>query len=90
MTQELGLVEGGKGLGVVAGDTNADGHIDIYVTNDTTDNFLYINDGTGHFTESAIVAGVSGDDVGVNMGSMGAVLEDANNDGLPDHLGHQL
>ena len=83
-TQELGLVEGGKGLGVVAGDTNADGHIDIYVTNDTTDNFLYINDGTGHFTESAIVAGVSGDDVGVNMGSMGAVLEDANNDGLPD------
>ena len=84
VTHEVGLVEGGKGLGVVAGDTNGDGHIDIYVTNDTTDNFLYINDGSGHFTESAIIAGVSGDDVGVNMGSMGAVLADADDDGLPD------
>ncbi len=84
VTHEVGLVEGGKGLGVVAGDMNSDGHIDIYVTNDTTDNFLYFNDGGGHFTESAIVAGVSGDDVGVNMGSMGTVLEDVDNDGLPD------
>ena len=84
LTQELGLVENGKGLGVVAGDMTEDGHVDIYVTNDTTDNFLYINDGTGHFTESALIAGVSGDDVGVNTGSMGTFLSDVNNDGLPD------
>src|SRR5262245_11390214 len=36
----------GKGLGVVFGDVNADGRPDVYVANDTTDNFLYLNDST--------------------------------------------
>ena len=39
-----------KGLGVLAVDVNGDGKPDIYVANDTADNFLYINRCTpGHF-----------------------------------------
>ncbi len=81
---EIGLVAGGKGLGVVAGDINQNGHVDLYVANDTTDNFLYWNDGYGRFQEQAILAGVSGDSAGVNTGSMGIALADLNGNGLPD------
>ncbi|QEG38228.1 CRTAC1 family protein [Roseimaritima ulvae] len=83
-TDTAGLVDGGKGLGSVALDVDLDGDTDVYVANDTTDNFLYINDGQGVFTESAIIGGVSGDDVGVNTGSMGIAAGDCNADGLPD------
>ena len=80
----VGLVDGGKGLGVVASDVDLDGDIDIYVANDTTDNFLYLNDGTGHFQESAVLAGVAGDERGISTGSMGTLVFDADQDGLPD------
>lgn len=80
----IGLVDAGKGLGVVASDVDLDGDVDIYVANDTTDNFLYINDGTGHFQESAVLAGVAGDERGVSTGSMGTLVFDSDQDGLPD------
>src|SRR5262249_4730097 len=38
-------VELGKGLGVVIADFNGDRRPDIYVANDTVDNFLYVNRG---------------------------------------------
>jgi enediyne biosynthesis protein E4 len=38
--------ECGKGLGVVIADVDGDGKPDIYVANDTVDNFLYINRST--------------------------------------------
>ena len=80
----IGLEPAGKGLGVVIGDLNDDGFLDIYVANDTTDNFLYINDGSGKFSNSAVLAGVAGDDAGVSTGSMGVSLFDATGDRLPD------
>ena len=80
----VGLVSGGKGLGVTASDVDLDGDIDIYVANDTTDNFLYLNDGTGHFQEAAVLAGLSGDERGISTGSMGTLVFDADCDGLPD------
>ena len=80
----VGLVSGGKGLGVTASDVDLDGDIDIYVANDTTDNFLYLNNGSGHFHESAVLAGVSGDERGISTGSMGTLVFDADQDGLPD------
>ncbi len=80
----IGLMRDGKGLGVVAGDVDLDGDVDIYVANDTTDNFLYMNDGTGHFHESAVLAGVAGDERGVSTGSMGTLIFDADQDGQPD------
>lgn len=84
LREKAGLMAGGKGLGVVAGDMNSDGHVDLYVANDTTDNFLYLNDGEGRFRETASLGGVSGDPTGVNTGSMGVDLQDLNHDGLPD------
>ena len=81
---EAGLRNDGKGLGVVAADLDQDNDLDLYVANDTTANFLYLNDGSGHFEETALVSGVSGDDVGEVNGSMGVDVGDFNRDGLLD------
>jgi hypothetical protein len=83
-SKEVGLVDLGKGLGVTAADVDLDGDVDIYVANDTTDNYFYVNDGRGNFTESAVITGVAGDDRGVSTGSMGTLIFDANADGRPD------
>lgn len=79
-----GLRPDGKGLGVLLADVDLDGDVDIYVANDTTDNFLYLNDGRGRFTERGLAAGVALDDQGLPNGSMGLALCDYNRDGLPD------
>lgn len=80
----VGLRKDGKGLGVLLCDVDGDGDLDIYVANDTTDNFLYINDGQGHFAEEALARGVALDDQGIPNGSMGVDLCDFNSDGRPD------
>lgn len=79
-----GLRGDGKGLGVLLCDADADGDADIYVANDTTDNFLYVNHGTGKFDEVGIAAGVARSDRGSPDGSMGVALCDFNRDGLHD------
>ncbi|QDV19732.1 FG-GAP repeat protein [Gimesia panareensis] len=83
-TQEAGLVPKGKGLGVVLGDVDNDRDTDVYVANDTTNNFLYLNDGEGQLKESALSRGVAVDDQAVANGSMGIDLGDYNGDGMPD------
>lgn len=82
-SRDWGLVAGGKGLGVVVGDVTADGLPDVYVGNDTTENFLYVNHGD-RFEEVAQAAGVAVDDEGIPNGSMGVELADFNGDALPD------
>jgi enediyne biosynthesis protein E4 len=74
----------GKGLGVVAGDIDLDGDVDLYVANDTVDNFLYINDGHGVFDEMGLYCGVARDANGKAEGSMGTDLGDYDLDGSPD------
>ena len=83
-TREAGLRNDGKGLGVIVADLDRDKDVDIYVANDTTDNFLYLNDGDGHLEEAGLLSGVSGDDVGDVNGSMGVDVGDFNQDGLLD------
>ncbi|GIW95489.1 MAG: hypothetical protein KatS3mg110_3530 [Pirellulaceae bacterium] len=86
-TAHWGLRPDGKGLGVVIGDINLDGFADIYVGNDTTDNFLYINElngPSGKLRECAVLSGVAVDDRGTPNGSMGVDLGDYNLDGRPD------
>jgi hypothetical protein len=76
----------GKGLGVLAIDVNRDGKPDIYVANDTVDNFLYINRSTpGHllFEEVGLGAGVARDDHGRPNGSMGLAAADYDGCGRP-------
>ena len=81
---EAGLDKGGKGLGVVIADLNDDKRIDIYVANDTTNNFLYLGDGTGRFTDAGLQSGTAVDGNGTPNGSMGLVVFDFNQDQRPD------
>lgn len=83
-SRATGLRSDGKGLGVLLADLDVDGDVDVYVANDTTDNFLYVNDGRGHLSEMGLVSGTALDDQGVPNGSMGIDLCDFNRDGLPD------
>ncbi len=74
----------GKALGVVFGDYNNDGWIDIYVANDSVPNFLYQNQGDGVFKEVGLLAGVTISDEGKPEAGMGTDFGDFDNDGLLD------
>ena len=75
----------GKGLGVVCGDVDNDGDVDIFVANDTTPNFLYRNEQNGaEMTEDALFAGVALSEEGRAYSGMGANLGDFDNDGYLD------
>jgi hypothetical protein len=81
--------EFGKGLGVLLLDVTGDGRPDIYVTNDTTDKFLYINRSTpGHlrFDDTALMSGVARDERGLANGSMGVDGADYDRSGRPSLL----
>ncbi len=84
VTAEAGLEGGGKGLGVMFCDVDSDNDLDIYVANDTVDNFLYLNDGTGKLKDEALINGVNADETGTANGSMGIDLCDFNGDGRYD------
>src|SRR5262249_4640421 len=78
--------EFGKGLGVVAADFNGDGKPDVYVANDTEDNFLYINrsvPGKIQFEEAGLAAGVARDGSGMPDGSRGVDVADPFRQGKP-------
>ncbi|MGH7169069.1 MAG: CRTAC1 family protein [Gemmataceae bacterium] len=77
----------GKGLGVLVVDVNDDGKPDIYVANDTVDNFLYINRssqaGEWRFEEMGMASGTARDDRGTPSGSMGIGVSDFDATGKP-------
>lgn len=60
-----------KALGVVVLDVNDDGHPDLFVSNDTVANKLYVNDGKGNFTDTALLVGVGYDELGEARAGMG-------------------
>ncbi|MFQ5599301.1 MAG: CRTAC1 family protein [Candidatus Krumholzibacteriia bacterium] len=83
VSEEVGLVEGGKGLTVMAADFDNDGDQDLFVANDATPNFLYRND-AGRFVEIALEAGVAYDPDGVETAAMGVDIADVDGDGRQD------
>ena len=64
------------GLTAVWSDFDQDGHLDLFVTNDGQPNYLYRNDGTGHFKDVAYTAGVAVSQDGVEQANMGVALGD--------------
>lgn len=75
---------GGKGLGVAIADFNNDGLPDIYVANDTTANFLFLNQGAARFTDNAYLLGCAVDRNGSFQASMGVAVGDLDNNGFLD------
>jgi enediyne biosynthesis protein E4 len=64
------------GLGAVWSDFNDDGRLDLFVANDSTPNFLYRNEGKGHFTEIGFLAGTAVNQDGSEQAGMGVALGD--------------
>ena len=71
----------GKGLGVLPVDVNGDGWLDVVVSNDTVQNFLFVNLGDGRFEESGAILGIAFDNSGSATGAMGIDAARYNNNG---------
>jgi hypothetical protein len=76
----------GNGLGVVAGDFDGDGRVDIFVANDRTPNHLWLNQGGGRFREAALTMGCALDQDGAPKSGMGVDAVDVDDDGDLDLL----
>jgi len=71
----------GKALGVVFVDVDSDGDTDLMVANDTVQNFLFLNSGTGIFEEVGSRRGVGFNSDGNATGAMGIDVADYRDDG---------
>jgi hypothetical protein len=79
-----GLRKDGKGLGVLLCDLDSDGDLDIYVSNDTVENFLYENKGDGRLEDVSLISATAFNSQGNPDGSMGVDVLDYNLDGQFD------
>jgi enediyne biosynthesis protein E4 len=84
VAQKIGLDKPVKGLGIALADYDRDGHIDIYVANDSWPEFLFHNKGNGTFEEVGLAAEAALDGDGRTFAGMGVDFADYNNDGFPD------
>jgi hypothetical protein len=74
----------GKALGAVATDINGDGLLDLFVANDTVQNFLFANRGKGKWEEIGLAAEVGFSANGTPRSGMGVDAGDVNGDGKQD------
>lgn len=74
--------------GVAAGDIDNDGDLDLYLTgSESIRNYLYVNDGAGHFTEAAELRGASVTALpSTTLRGQGAAFGDYDRDGYLDIL----
>jgi hypothetical protein len=85
VTEAAGISKAdGAGLGVVAGDYNGDGWLDLYVANDATPNQLWINRRDGTFADEGLLSGAALNAAGNPEGSMGIASGDFDGDGDED------
>lgn len=83
VTADAGMVNPheGKGLGVVILDLTDDGLPDVYVANDTTRNFFYVNRGDLAFEDMGLLSGVGLNDFGQPQSGMGIDVGDIDGSG---------
>jgi len=84
-TREAGFADAppGYGLGLLWGDFDNDGDPDLWVANDSTPNYLFVNSG-GRFEESGTESGVAFNGEGREQAGMGVDAGDYDNDGWFD------
>jgi enediyne biosynthesis protein E4 len=95
VSQKVGLTDNpGKSWGVVATDINNDGWLDLFVGNDTTANFLFVNRQGRRFEEIGFTSGVAYGEGGKARSGMGVDSADFDQDGWMDlfvtDLNHEL
>jgi hypothetical protein len=85
-TGDVGLADVGLfySFGVAALDLDGDLDLDLYVANDSNPNYLYENDGSGHFQEVGLWSGAALDRMGNAQAGMGLAVGDLDSDGLAD------
>lgn len=74
----------GKGMGVVWLDFDDDGWLDLYVSNDSTRNFLFRNLGDGTFEEVGQALGAAYNELGKTEAGMGLAVGDIFGEGRLD------
>lgn len=86
ITQSAGCAvsKPGYGLGTVMFDMDRDGKLDIFVGNDSTENFLFHNLGGGKFENVGVISGVASNYDGGNQATMGIAVGDVDGNGYPD------
>lgn len=85
VSQQAGVsAVAGTSMGMVSLDFDSDGDVDVFVCNDGMENFLWQNDGTGHFDEVAQLLGVAYDLLGATQANMGVDCADIDGDGWLD------
>src|SRR6267378_3256054 len=91
VTEKIGMAKPGKGLGLAIADYDRDGHIDLFVANDSMSEFLYRNNGDGTFTYESYPSGIGR--MSMAHSGWGVRLLDYDNNGWRDLLiaqGHDL
>ena len=84
VTKRAGLFDStAKGLGVAMLDFDADGWMDLFVSDDTQPNRLYRNTRNGTFADVAVAAGVAFNEAGVARAGMGTDVADYDGSGRP-------
>jgi enediyne biosynthesis protein E4 len=69
------------GLGLIWSDFNDDGRTDLFVADDSTPNYLYRNDGKGHFTNVSFISGTAVTGEGSETAGMGVAACDYDHTG---------
>jgi hypothetical protein len=84
VTKDVGVFKMGRAMSATVSDFRNVGLLDIFETNDASENNYFENTGKGNFAENALEYDIAYGENGQGVSSMGPVVGDVNRDGLLD------